>query len=163
MFKTIFFLTAALAMTLAMIGSGSGAGSQAAFRCPPTPRDSEGPFYKPGAPERSSVGEGYLLEGTVRSALDCSPLPNARIEFWLAGPDGSYDDRYRATVFPGSDGGYRFESHFPPGYGYRPPHIHVRVAADGYSALITQHYPEEGDLRADLDLVLIPEAADRTS
>jgi protocatechuate 3,4-dioxygenase beta subunit len=154
MLKPVFAFGAALAM-IAFNFSDPAAAS--AFQCPPTARDSEGPFYKPGAPERSSVGKGYLLGGAVRSAVDCSPIPDARIEFWLAGPDAAYDDRYRATVFPDPSGDYRFESHFPPGYGSRPPHIHIRVTAEGYQPLITQHYPEEGKSQEDFNLVLIPE------
>ncbi len=44
-----------------------------------------GPFYEPGAPVQTSVGSGYLLSGTVLAAEECKPIPNARIEFWLAG------------------------------------------------------------------------------
>ena len=29
--------------------------------CKPAPPDVPGPFHKPGAPERSSVGKGYIL------------------------------------------------------------------------------------------------------
>ena len=69
-----------------------------------------GPFYLPGAPERSKVGTGYVLQGTVRSTQNCEPLPGAVIEFWLAGPDGHYADRYRATVVADNEGQYQFES-----------------------------------------------------
>src|SRR5918999_2255256 len=54
--------------------------------CKPTQPDMLGPFYEPGAPVRSSVGSGYVLSGTVLGAQECKPLPNARIEFWLANP-----------------------------------------------------------------------------
>ena len=67
--------------------------------CTPTPSDELGPFYTPNAPERTSVGKGHVLTGTVRSSSDCSPIERARIEFWLAGPDGKYDDDHRATIF----------------------------------------------------------------
>ena len=115
-----------------------------------------GPFYEPHAPVRSSVGKGYVLTGVVRSATDCSPIAKARIEFWLTGPDGRYGDEYRATVFSDKAGTYRFESNTPKPYYGRPPHIHIRVSADGYRTLITQHYPALNTTKADFDLVLIP-------
>lgn len=124
--------------------------------CAPTPSDALGPFYKPGAPVRDRVGQGHMLRGVVRSSADCSPIPGAQIEFWLAGPDGRYGDDYRATVFAGPDGTYRFESHFPPAYSGRPPHIHIRVTAPGYQTLVTQYYPRPGQTEGTMDLVLIP-------
>jgi protocatechuate 3,4-dioxygenase beta subunit len=123
--------------------------------CSPTSPDQLGPFYTPGAPERDKVGEGYVLSGVVRSDFDCYPIPGAQIEFWMAGPDGVYTDAYRATEFSGSDGSYRFESHFPPPYSGRPPHIHIRVSAPGFDTLVTQHYPVSGATQAVLDLVLV--------
>jgi len=125
--------------------------------CQPTPPDAEGPFYKAGAPQRDGVGKGYVLQGVVRSAADCAPIPGARIEFWMAGPDGNYTDDYRATELVGDDGAYRFESHFPPPYSGRPPHIHLRVSAKGYQTLITQHYPKKGESVASFDIVLVPQ------
>jgi protocatechuate 3,4-dioxygenase beta subunit len=127
-----------------------------AQKCPPTPPDLLGPFYEPNAPLRAAVGEGYVLRGRVMSSEDCSPLPQARIEFWMAGPDGIYSNGYRATVLPDEAGVYRFESHRPPSYLSRPPHIHVRVSAEGYQPLITQHYPVAGSSGSDFDLVLVP-------
>ena len=126
------------------------------FACEPTGRDALGPFYKPDAPVRSRVGQGYLLSGTVKSALDCAPIEKAKIEFWLTGPGGDYDDDHRATVFSDGSGRYRFESSLPTTYGRRPPHIHIRVSAGGYQTLITQHYPRAGAEEAEYELVLIP-------
>ncbi len=123
--------------------------------CKPTQPDMLGPFYEPGAPVRTSVGSGYVLSGTVLAAEECEPIPKARIEFWLANPRGEYDDAHRATVFAGERGGYRFESNVPVSYGGRPPHIHVRVTAPGYEELVTQHYPERGQRKANFDLVLV--------
>ena len=125
--------------------------------CKPTQPDMLGPFYEPGAPVRTSVGSGYVLSGTVLAAEECKPIPNARIEFWLANPRGDYDDAHRATVFAGQRGKYRLESNVPVSYGGRPPHIHVRVRAPGYEELVTQHYPERGQRKANFDLVLVAE------
>ena len=129
---------------------------QKEFACAPTTPDSLGPFYKPDAPLRNAVGEGYVLEGVVRSAVDCSPIVNGRIEFWLAGPKGNYDDEHRATIVTGT-GEYRFESNYPPGYASRPPHIHIRVSAEGYRTLVTQHYPRKETSQGSMALVLVPE------
>ncbi len=126
------------------------------WRCRPTPADALGPFYQPNAPVRASVGKGYVLSGVVKSAQDCAPISGARIEFWLAGPNGDYDDDHRATVPAEEKGAYRFESNHPPKYSFRPPHIHVRVSAPGFKTLVTQHYPKEGEQRATFDLVLVP-------
>jgi len=123
--------------------------------CKPTQPDMLGPFYEPGAPVRTKVGSGYVLSGTVLAAEECKPIPKARIEFWLANPRGEYDDAHRATVFVGERGEYRFESNVPVSYGGRPPHIHVRVRAPGYEDLVTQHYPERAQRKANFELVLV--------
>jgi protocatechuate 3,4-dioxygenase beta subunit len=125
--------------------------------CKPTRPDALGPFYKPDAPVRSSVGKGYVLAGVVRSAKDCAAIEGAMIEFWLAGPDGDYGDQYRATLFSDKAGSYRFESHVPPPYFGRPPHIHIQISAKGYQTLVTQHYPAAGKTTAAFDIVLVPE------
>jgi protocatechuate 3,4-dioxygenase beta subunit len=130
------------------------AASQAA--CKPTGSDMLGPFYKPNAPMRSSVGTGYVLRGTVRSSKDCSAIPGAVIEFWLAGPYGEYDDAHRATVVVDASGAYRFESTVPQPYFGRPPHIHLRISAKGFKTLVTQHYPDAEKTEAVFDLVLVP-------
>ena len=133
--------------------SHAAAGGSA--NCKPTQPDMLGPFYEPGAPVRTSVGKGYVLSGAVLAAQECKPIPDARIEFWLANPRGEYDDAHRATVFTGQRGEYRLESNMPVSYGGRPPHIHVRVRAPGYEELVTQHYPERGQRKANFDLVLV--------
>ena len=124
-------------------------------KCKPTQPDMLGPFYETDAPARTSVGSGYELSGAVLAAEECKPIPNAHIEFWLANPRGEYEDAHRATVFAGERGRYRFESNVPVSYGGRPPHIHVRVRASGYEELVTQHYPERSQRKANFDLVLV--------
>ena len=136
--------------------SGSEGDARSADGCEPTRPDMLGPFYEPNAPVRTSVGSGYVLSGAVLSADGCEPVREARIEFWLANPEGEYDDAHRATVLAGERGRYRFESNVPVSYGSRPPHIHVRVTAPGYRDLVTQHYPDAGQTEANFDLVLEP-------
>ena len=124
--------------------------------CEPTQFDEIGPFYRPNAPIRNKVGNGYLLEGRVLSSINCAPLPKAKIEFWLVNNKGEYDDAHRATVIADSKGNYTFESNRPTDYIGRLPHIHMRITAPGHEELITQHYPKEGDVRAEFDIVLSP-------
>jgi protocatechuate 3,4-dioxygenase beta subunit len=156
-YRWVFVVVCVLAVAFVWLLTADGARAEAVgMQCRPTAPDSLGPFYKPGAPQRERVGSGYRLEGTVRSAQTCLPIPGARIEFWMAGPDGKYDDAYRATVVAQKDGAYHFESHYPKDYFGRPPHIHVRISADGFNTLITQHYPLRGARRADFDFVLRP-------
>lgn len=125
-------------------------------KCEPTPADYLGPYYEADAPVRSSVGKGYNLAGVVRSSTDCSPITNARIELWLTNPAGSYDDDHRATIFSDGSGVYSFESNLPPDYSGRPPHIHIRISAEGFKTLATQHYPADGQTTGKFDIVLIP-------
>jgi protocatechuate 3,4-dioxygenase beta subunit len=138
----------------AAILAGPSYSAATAWKCAPTPWDEIGPFYRPNAPLRSRIGIGYVLEGTVRSAATCRPIPGARIEFWQAGPDGQYSDAYRATIVTDRKGRYRLETSFPPPYARRPPHIHILVDMRGYAGLITQHYPRAGQSRATFDLTM---------
>jgi protocatechuate 3,4-dioxygenase beta subunit len=140
---------------LAALALGASSSPQAAPACRPTPPDALGPFYEPGAPVRAKVGTGYLLTGRVLAARTCRAIPRARVELWLANPQGEYDAAHRATRLAGRRGGYRFESNRPPSYESRPPHIHVRVSARGYRTLVTQHYPRAGRTRAVFNLVLV--------
>lgn len=143
-------------LLLLLIALTAGFAGAAQFACVPTPPDQLGPFYKPNAPLRERVGSGYLLSGAVRSAADCAPIPWARVELWLTGPDGRYGDAWRATVVSAMTGDYRFESDFPAVYEGRPPHIHIRVTAPGFAPLVTQHYPKPGEASGRFELVLIP-------
>lgn len=124
--------------------------------CIATQPDMLGPFYTPGAPERSQVGSGYVLYGKVLSDHGCVPIPGARIELWMAGPDGEYTDDYRATIFSETDGSYHFESPVPVPYESRPPHIHIKVITDDFVDLVTQHYPAQGQTESEFNLVLTP-------
>ena len=131
-----------------------GEAQAAALKCSPTPQDEIGPFYRPNAPVRNTIGTGYVLRGVVRDATTCLPVSGARIEFWQAGPGGVYGDTYRATIFSDSKGRYRLETSMPPPYARRPSHIHILVDMRGYAGLITQHYPKRGAKSALMDLVM---------
>ncbi len=77
-----------LVLAILTAWSASVNAAEEPYQCEPTAEDEMGPFYKSAAPYRTSVGTGYLLLGTVKSANDCSPIPAAMIELWMTGPDG---------------------------------------------------------------------------
>jgi catechol 1,2-dioxygenase len=147
----------ALALVAITVGMVSVPDYAQAARCTPTPWDEIGPFYRPNAPVRGSIGRGYLLTGVVRSSVDCAPIPGARVEVWQTGPSGKYDDAHRATIIADQKGRYRLETDVPGGYAQRPSHIHILVDARGFEGLITQHYPKKGQRQSTFDLVLEPE------
>src|SRR6185295_5375899 len=133
----------------------------------PTPADTEGPFYKAGAPARASLAEAgskaprFVLSGVVRSA-DCRPLAGVGLDFWHADAEGSYDNRgyrYRGVLTTDAQGRYRLETNLPPPYLGRPRHIHVKLRAPGIPALTTQLY-FPGESRG-ADPGLIVKIADR--
>lgn len=156
--QTRLFPYAYLALILILYCSPAAASTvvSKAFICEPTAEDEMGPFYRPDSPYRTSVGTGYLLIGTVKSAADCKPIGNARIELWMTGPDGRYGDAWRATLISAGNGRYYFTSHPPTEFGRRRPHIHMRVTAPGFQPLVTQHYPHHAAGEGLFDLVLVP-------
>jgi protocatechuate 3,4-dioxygenase beta subunit len=122
----------------------------ASGRCVPgrlTPEQTEGPFYKPGSPERERVDQGangqpLVLQGRVFSA-QCRPVGHARMEFWQADGRGSYDNagyRLRGHEFTDAQGRYRLTTVYPGLYTGRTRHIHVKVEPPGGRALTTQLY-----------------------
>ena len=113
-----------------------------------TPRQTEGPFYTPNTPKRSSLVEPgskaprLVVLGTVLSA-DCKPVPNALLDFWHSDERGEYDNRgfrYRGHQFADAQGRYRLETIVPAEYPGRTRHIHVKVQAPGGRILTTQLY-----------------------
>lgn len=143
-------------LILIVIHLSSPASQAQSYPCNPTPPDLLGPFYKPNAPKRSQVGTGYILTGEVKSALTCTPIREAKVELWMAGPDGQYGNEWRATIFSDEEGKYNFSSHLPGHYGGRPPHIHMIISAPGFKKLTTQHYTQEGNEASTFDIILIP-------
>lgn len=112
-----------------------------------TQKDAEGPFYKANAPLRSVIeteGERLKIEGQVFQSDDCkTPLQGAVLDIWHCDNDGNYDlkgFKGRGQVTTGKDGRYSFSTIFPPPYGSRPRHIHIKVRAAGKTELTTQLY-----------------------
>ena len=135
-----------------------------------TDADVQGPFHRAGAPVRFNLADGYQgvsgkpleVHGKVYSA-DCNtPIPNAKIDLWHAGPDGLYDEHSNKFVFRGviqtnEQGEYFFKTLLPAGYKDgaldRPAHIHYIITADGHQKLVTQLY-FKGDPKLKNDLFI---------
>ena len=125
-------------------------------KCPITPTGYMDPNYSPNPPLRSHVGNGFVLTGVVRSGIDCSVLPRARVEIWHAGPNGSYDMVHRGTVITDAGGRFRFETDFP-GSSFGQPHIHLRVAVPGFKPTAAVFLPKPGTGAGEIQIVLEPE------
>jgi protocatechuate 3,4-dioxygenase beta subunit len=117
-----------------------------------TPAQTEGPFYSPGTPLKTSFrpdapGKPIVLQGLVLGT-DCRPLAGAVLDFWHADATGAYDNagfRLRGHQVTDAQGRYRLETILPALYPGRTRHIHVKVQAkEGGRILTTQTYfPEE--------------------
>jgi len=154
---SIIFLLFMLLAVFTTVASAEKLKPPTSHMCPPTPEDEMGPFYRPGAPLSSRIGTGYVLTGSVKSAVDCAPIPSPLIELWQTGPNGRYDDAHRAAIITDESGQYRFETDYPGAYFSRPAHIHIRVTAKGFRPLTTQHYLQKNTTEAVFNLVLVPE------
>ena len=123
-----------------------------------TPRQTEGPFYTPNSPLRSSLVEAgspaprMLLTGQVLSP-QCEPVADALVDLWHSDEEGAYDNRgfrYRGHQFTDSQGRYRFETIVPALYPGRTRHYHVKVQPKGGRILTTQlYFPNEPANRRD--------------
>jgi protocatechuate 3,4-dioxygenase beta subunit len=139
--------------TVAAAATGSPtAATPTSTQCRPggplTPAQTEGPYYKAGAPERASLlepgqtGTRLVISGRVLTAA-CEPVAGARIDVWQTDAAGQYDNagfRMRGVLRSGADGSYRLETVVPGEYPGRTQHIHVKVQAPGGPELTTQLY-----------------------
>jgi protocatechuate 3,4-dioxygenase beta subunit len=127
-------------------------GAWAASCARATPRETEGPFFKPESPQRSVLVEPgtraprLLVSGRVLSS-DCKPVAGALLDFWHADEKGDYDNRgfrYRGHQFTDAEGQYRLETIVPAEYPGRTRHIHVKVQRARGPVLTTQlYFPNE--------------------
>lgn len=118
----------------------------------PTPRQTEGPFYKPRSPLRADLrapgmkGPGVELAGRVLTR-SCKPVPGALVDLWHCDDNGDYDargDRCRGHLFADAGGGFRFRTIRPALYPGRTRHFHVKVQAPRGRILTTQlYFPDE--------------------
>lgn len=111
-----------------------------------TPAMTEGPYYTPNPPERTSLlepgipGTPLVITGYVLG-LDCQPIPNALVDFWQADGNGVYDNagyQLRGRQFTDAAGRYTLETVVPGLYPGRTEHIHVKVQAPNGPLLTSQ-------------------------
>lgn len=105
----------------------------------PTEPNIEGPFFKPGAPDRSVLAERgmagtpLIVEGRVLLLGDDCRLTPCAFEVWHADDAGRYDlDGFKLRgVVQSGDGQWSLRTILPGlylnGSAYRPRHIHLKV------------------------------------
>jgi protocatechuate 3,4-dioxygenase beta subunit len=130
----------------------------------PTPRQTEGPYFTPNSPKRTSLlepgipGTSLIVTGMVLTR-GCRPVANALVDFWQCDDDGNYDNRgyrLRGHQFTDAKGVYRLETIVPGLYPGRTRHIHVKVQAPRQPVLTTQLY-FPGERGNDRDRIFHPE------
>ena len=124
----------------------------------PTIAQTEGPYFTPNSPERTSLlepgisGTRLSVAGFVLTT-DCQPVKGALVDFWQCDDAGEYDNdgyRLRGHQFTDGDGRYLLETIMPGLYPGRTRHIHVKVQAPNSRVLTTQQYfPDEPGNRRD--------------
>lgn len=124
----------------------------------PTTAQTEGPFFKPSTPLRTSLlepgigGSRLVLTGHVLTTA-CQPVRNALLDFWQADGAGNYDNagfRLRGHQFTDDSGRYSLETVLPGLYPGRTRHLHVKVQVPNQPVLTTQlYFPNEARNRSD--------------
>jgi protocatechuate 3,4-dioxygenase beta subunit len=113
-----------------------------------TPKQMEGPFFKPRSPERRSLLEPGIAGGRIELSglvlsTRCQPIAGALLDFWQCDDSGDYDNsgfRLRGHQFTDGDGRYSLETIIPGLYPGRTRHIHVKLQAPDRPVLTTQLY-----------------------
>jgi protocatechuate 3,4-dioxygenase beta subunit len=112
-----------------------------------TPAQTEGPFYTPETPEKTSFladgpGTKMVVSGQVLTT-GCLPIVGAVVDFWHADDGGNYDNEgylFRGHQFTDGDGRYQLETIVPGLYPGRTRHFHVKVQGPESALLTTQLY-----------------------
>jgi protocatechuate 3,4-dioxygenase beta subunit len=117
-----------------------------------TVQQTEGPFYTPDTPQRTSLlepgmpGTRLRVSGYVYDTA-CQPIPGALLDFWHCDDAGVYDNvgyRLRGHQFADDEGRFTLETILPGLYTGRTRHIHVRAQAPNQPVLTTQlYFPDE--------------------
>ncbi|MEU6995532.1 dioxygenase [Streptomyces sp. NPDC046465] len=114
----------------------------------PTIPQTEGPYFKPNSPQRTSLvqpgtpGVPLTVTGYV-FGLACKPIARALLDFWQADTYGTYDNtgfRFRGHQFTDANGAFKLTTIVPGLYPGRTRHLHVKVQAPGRRILTTQLY-----------------------
>lgn len=127
-------------------------------RCAPTAGSpGGGNNYIPDAPEQQSLGEGFVVQGTMRAAGDCRPLADVAVQVWLADDSGGETEN-RATVRTDDQGRYRIETGRPaPQFG--EPHVHAAYDRGTYADVFVRRVVDEDASETVIDMVLEREVA----
>ncbi|RLK60966.1 carbohydrate-binding protein [Actinokineospora cianjurensis] len=129
----------------------------------PTIEQTEGPYFKPGSPRRTSLVEpGYPGTALTVSGYvfgrQCQPLANVLLDFWQADNGGNYDNttyRFRGHQYTDANGRYSLTTIVPGLYPGRTRHIHMKVQNAGGRILTTQTY-FPGEPRNNTDTIYDP-------
>lgn len=118
----------------------------------PTIAQTEGPYYTPNTPQRTSFleegisGRMLQLSGFVLNTA-CAPVASALVDFWHCDDAGVYDNagyKLRGHQFTDEEGRYHLTTIVPGIYPGRTRHIHVKVQAPNQPVLTTQlYFPNE--------------------
>ncbi|MEU9080642.1 carbohydrate-binding protein [Kitasatospora sp. NPDC048538] len=158
--KTVLKAAAALGAAPLLVGGGVALAREQAGtgRAPgltpechdgdaPTVEQTEGPYFKPNSPLRSSmVNDGPGTRLTVSGYVfgrACRPVPGVLLDFWQADDNGAYDNSgytFRGHQFSDANGAFKLETIVPGLYPGRTRHIHVKLQAPGRPVLTTQLY-----------------------
>ncbi|QKG20280.1 dioxygenase [Actinomadura verrucosospora] len=130
----------------------------------PTPAQIEGPYFKPGSPERTTLtepgmpGTPLTVSGTVYS-MSCQPVAHALLDFWQADDYGNYDNTgytLRGHQYTDASGRFTLTTIVPGLYPGRTRHVHVKAQAPYQDVLTTQLY-FPGEPRNQTDMLFDPE------
>jgi protocatechuate 3,4-dioxygenase beta subunit len=123
-----------------------------------TPAQTEGPYFTPNSPERTSlieagmIGTRIVISGLVVTR-SCQPVAGALVDFWQADDRGVYDNvgyALRGHQFTDAEGRYSLETVVPGLYPGRTRHYHVKVQAPNQRILTTQlYFPNESSNQND--------------
>ncbi|WP_018682441.1 carbohydrate-binding protein [Actinokineospora enzanensis] len=129
----------------------------------PTIEQTEGPYFKPGSPERGSIVEpGYPGTALTVSGYvfgrQCQPLAHVLLDFWQADNGGNYDNttyRYRGHQYTDASGKFTLTTIVPGLYPGRTRHIHVKLQnANGRIVTTQLYFP--GEPRNNTDTIYDP-------
>src|SRR2546430_7791193 len=139
--------------------AATAAGTALACTAPAQPivELTEGPYYKANPPQNAILrtagvaGTPLTLTGYVVSK-SCQPIPNAKLDFWQADGNGTYDNSgytLRGWQLTDANGAYRLETVIPGLYPGRTEHIHFKVTVNGTTYTSQLFFPgvsqNEGD------------------
>ncbi len=117
----------------------------------PTPSQTVGPFFSIGLcvrPSNELVPGGALrIEGRVLDGAD-EPVPDALVEIWQAGPEGTYAQSFGwGRCGTDGEGRYSFVTEKPGPVDGQAPHLVMLVFARGLlrPVLTRVYFPDEAE------------------